>query len=173
MKVFNIFFTFLKISPLIFGGGYVVIPLIESEIVKKKNWITEEQLVDIFAVAGCMPGAVAFNIAVLVGYKLAGILGAVVALLGIIIPSCIIVIVILYFFSYMSNNIFFIKALQGLKPAIVGLIAAAGFKVARIAITDISTISVFLIGLLILIFTNINPVLLILAGIFLGLSLVK
>jgi chromate transporter len=171
MNLFNIFITFFKISPLVFGGGYVVIPLIESEIVKNKKWITEEQSVDIFAAAGSMPGAVAFNIAVLVGYNLAGIKGALGALLGLLIPNCVIVIAILYFFTNMSDNKYFLEALQGLKPAIVGIIAAAGFKVARIAVTDVITLSVFLVAYIILVFINVNPIILIIVGIVLGIIL--
>src|SRR5690625_488596 len=88
----KLFLTFLKISPITFGGGYAMISLIQVEVVQKNNWLEEEDLLDIITVSQSIPGAIAINAAIFIGYRVAGIIGAIFSLLGIVLPTILIVV---------------------------------------------------------------------------------
>ena len=93
-KVINLFSTFLKIGAFTFGGGYAMIPLIQKEVCENKKWVTDKDILDIIAIAESTPGPISVNTTTFVGYKLAGILGAMFATLGLILPSFIIIAII-------------------------------------------------------------------------------
>lgn len=82
----QIFISFLKIGPVTFGGGYAMIPLIEREVVKNKQWLKIEDVSDVFALAESVPGAIAINSATFIGHRIAGIRGAICAMLGVLLP---------------------------------------------------------------------------------------
>src|SRR5690554_6291650 len=100
----QIFITFLKISPVTFGGGYAMIPLIEKEVVDKRGWMKTQEIADIFAVAESVPGAIAINSATFIGFRLAGILGAVVAMIGVLLPTFLIVMMLSIFFLQVQDH---------------------------------------------------------------------
>lgn len=160
----EMFKTFFKIGAFSFGGGYGMIPIVQDEIVKKRNWISEDEFLDAMAIAQGSPGAMAVNVSIYVGYKVKGPIGAVVAVLGSILPSFFIMIIIgRYLYQYRDNPILD-KVFLGIKPAIVALIASAVYtlgKNARFGIkrTGVAIATVILIG-----FLNVNPIYLILAG---------
>ena len=87
----DLFFTFCRIGGLTFGGGYAMLPMIQKEIVEEKKWATEEEVLDYYAVGQCTPGIIAVNTATFIGYKVQGIIGAIVATLGVVFPSYIII----------------------------------------------------------------------------------
>ncbi|MDR4281811.1 chromate transporter, partial [Bacillus subtilis KCTC 1028 = ATCC 6051a] len=90
--ILQIFFVFLKIGPITFGGGYAMIPVIEREIVIKKRWIRPQDVADVLVIAQSVPGAIALNSATFIGYTIAGVQGAVAALIGVLLPTFLIVI---------------------------------------------------------------------------------
>lgn len=90
----DLFFTFCRIGGLTFGGGYAMLPMIQKEIVEEKKWATEEEVLDYYAVGQCTPGIIAVNTATFIGYKVQGIIGAIVATLGVVFPSLIIITII-------------------------------------------------------------------------------
>ncbi|MEV9640773.1 chromate transporter [Mammaliicoccus sciuri] len=171
--LWDIFYTFLKIGPVTFGGGYAMIPLIEREVVTKKQWIKTSEVADIFAVAESVPGAIAINSATFIGYRIARIPGAIVAMAGVLIPTFLIVISLSVFYLYFKKNPHMEAAFEGIRPAIVALITFAAYKIGQMAIVDKTTLvtASFTVG--ILFFFNLHPVLIIVSGAIAGIILIK
>ena len=119
-----LFLTFLKIGTFTFGGGYAMIPLIQEEVVKY-SWMTMEELINFIAISESTPGPFAINIATFVGNTAGGFLGAVVCTLGVILTSFILILFISKFFDKYQNNKIVKGCMNGLRPAVVGLIGAA------------------------------------------------
>ena len=120
-----LFATFFKIGAFTFGGGYAMIPLIQKEVVESKKWITDEDILDVFAIAESTPGPIAINAATFVGYKVAGVLGSFFATLGVVLPSFVIISVI----SLVLREFSEIKAVQyafrGIRAGVLALIFKA------------------------------------------------
>lgn len=129
--LWELFLTFFKIGFMSFGGGYAMIPVIGHEV-KAHGWLVEEQFTNSVALAGMAPGPIATNTATLIGYETAGIIGATVSTIGIILPSLLIIIIIASFFYHMDQNKQVRSIFYGLKPVVTGLIIYAaihfGFK---------------------------------------------
>src|SRR5690625_4875368 len=169
----DIFLTFLKIGPLTFGGGYAMIPMIEREVVTKKKWLRTEDVADVFAVSESIPGAIGINSATFIGYRIAGIAGAITAMLGVLIPTFTIVILLSICFVFVRNNSHIEAAFDGIRPAIVALIAFAAYKIGQMAIFDKTTFTTTVITAIVLLVTTIHPALVIVAGAILGIILVE
>lgn len=133
MIYLNLLFSFIKIGLFSFGGGYAMIPLIQKEI-EIHGWITSSEFVDIIAIAEMTPGPIAVNSATFVGYKSAGILGSMVATIGVALPSLILILAISGIFFKVQKKSMNIMIFYGIRPVITGLIAAAGVLVADTAI---------------------------------------
>ena len=103
-KLIELFISIFKIGAFTFGGGYAMIPLIEEEVVKNKGWLSKEEFVDILVVAQSLPGALAVNTSVFLGYKISGIFGAITALLAVVLPSFFIILLIAMFFMQFRSN---------------------------------------------------------------------
>lgn len=169
----QIFLSFFKIGPVTFGGGYAMIPLIEREIVTKRKWVQAKDIADIFAVAESIPGAIAINSATFVGYRIAGIKGAISALLGVLFPTFMIVLAMAIAFLKVRDNPYIIAAFQGIRPAVVALIVFAAVKIGHTAIIDKTTLGTVIVTVSILIFMHAHPVFIILSGALAGIVLVK
>ncbi len=126
--LFEIFFMFAKLSLFSFGGGYVMFPILMREI-ETNGLVTMGELADIIVIAGMSPGAVAVNAAVGVGFKSAGLAGAMAAFLGIAIPCAVIVILVATFFFKVCKHYLVQSALYGLRPVITGIILYAAYKI--------------------------------------------
>lgn len=142
--LFDLFIVFLKIGAFTFGGGWAMISIIEKEIVDKKHWVTKEEFLDLLAVAQSIPGILAVNMAVAVGDKLRGRGGAIIAALGTIIPSFMMILIIAIFLTpdmiksnETLNNIF-----RGIRPAVVALIIAPVISAARTAKIGWKTVAI-------------------------------
>lgn len=132
----ELFATFFRIGLFTFGGGFAMLPLIEKEVVDTHGWAKREEILDIFALAQSVPGAIGVNTAVFIGLRLHGIAGAIVALLGVVTPSVLIILIIAHFFSQFQLSLFVTRAFGGVKAAVVGLIAAATLRVGKSSIID-------------------------------------
>ena len=128
MQLLSLFLTFFKIGLFTIGGGYAMIPLIQRDVVAN-GWLTQQQLVDFIAVSESTPGPFAINIATFVGMKTNGVLGALMTTLGVILPSFIIILVIAKYFMTFRENRYVQAALAGLRPTVIGLIAAAAVTI--------------------------------------------
>lgn len=158
----QLFFSFLKIGAFTFGGGYAMIPLIQKEVVEDKKWLTDEDVADVIAIAETTPGPIAINAATFVGYKAKGVIGALAATLGVVIPSFLIIILITVALkNYMEYEIV-ADAFWGIRIAVIALMTKAfvtmlkqcprnvvsyGIAVIALVLVGIYKISVFAIVL--------------------------
>lgn len=129
MIYLQLFFKFFVIGAFTFGGGYAMLPLIQQAVLEN-NWLTEQQIVDFIAVSESTPGPLAVNMSTYIGMRTAGIGGAVVATLGVVLPSFLIMLFISRCYENYKNNIIVQGAMIGLQPAVVALIATALLSVA-------------------------------------------
>lgn len=129
----DLFKTFSRIGLFTIGGGYAMIPLIETEVVKKKQWVSGDELVDLIAIAQSCPGIFAVNIAIFIGYKKRGNLGALLSTLGAALPSFLIILAIAMFFHRFQDVEIVQRIFRGIRPAVVALIAAPVFRMASTA----------------------------------------
>lgn len=169
----QIFVTFAKIGPVTFGGGYAMIPLIEKEVVEKKGWVKESDIADVFAISESIPGAIAINSSTFVGFKIKGIPGAIAAMLGILLPTFLIVLALCIAFLSVQGNPHIEAAFKGIRAAIVALITYAGIKIGHTGVIDKSTLLITIGTMLLLMFFHMNPILIILCGAFVGISVVQ
>ncbi|MEM1503697.1 chromate transporter [Domibacillus sp. 8LH] len=169
----DIFITFFKIAPVTFGGGYAMIPVIEREIVTKKQWLEEKDVTDVFALAGSVPGAVAINSATFTGYRVAGVRGAFAATIGVMIPTFLIVLLLGIFYIAFKDNPKVDAAFEGIRPAVVAMITFAAYKIKGSALIDKTTTIAFILSVCLLLFLQVHPMLLIIGSAFLGIILVN
>jgi len=168
MNALDLFLTFFKIGAFTLGGGYAMIPLIEREVVDKREWIGREEFLDLVAVAQASPGPIAVNTAVFVGYKLMGIKGVIFSCLGSVLPSFIIIVLIAAVFTEIKNSPTIEKIFLGIRPVVAGMIFASVFRLGKSAkINRISIIFVLLVAISIWIF-KITPIYIILLSIIVG-----
>lgn len=166
-KVLGLFLSIFKIGAFTFGGGYAMIPLIEKEVVGNKGWITKEEFVDILVVSQSLPGALAINTSIFLGYKIAGVLGAIVALLAVILPSFFIILIIAVFFMQFRDNYYVNAAFKGITAAVPMLVLVGAISLSKGLEKNIRTGITIIIGLIALAFFNIHPVLvIILSGLY-------
>ena len=125
------FKTFFKIGIFTLGGGYAMIPLIEEEVVNKKQWATKGEMLDLIAIAQSCPGVFAINIATFIGYKLRKTRGAICTTLGTALPSFLIILAIAMFFSQFKDNKVVAAMFRGIRPAVVALIAVPTFRLGQ------------------------------------------
>ena len=181
MKVLrDLFLTFAKIGMFTFGGGYAMITLIENNCVEKKKWITHDEMMDITVIAESTPGPIAINCATYIGYKQAGILGAVIATLGMVLPSFVVIFIISMFLDQFLEITIIANAFKGIKIAVGILIVDAGLtmvkKMPKKRLPRIIMLGAFVIMLFINIFAwNISSITLMLlaALISIGIFLVQ
>lgn len=174
-QLLAIFVTFLKMSPVTFGGGYAMIPVIEREVVDRRGWIRREEVADVMAVAGTVPGAIAVNSAIFIGYRVNGVKGAIAALLGIFLPTFCIVIAFATLYAAMKDNPKVEAAFQSIRATVVALIVYAAIKVGKSAIVDFSTGVLAAVTVVLLYFGggHLHPVWLIFIGAATGMAIVK
>lgn len=127
----DIFLTMMKIGLFTFGGGYAMIALLESELISKKKWIDREEFLDMVAIAESTPGPIAINAATYIGYKKAGFFGALLATLGVCIPSFVIIYLISLFFDAFLSLSIVAYAFKGIQIGVIYLILSAGLKMLK------------------------------------------
>ncbi len=136
MIYLKVFLEFFKIGLFSIGGGLATLPFLQ-ELIGKYGWISSQDLIDMIAISESTPGPIGVNSATFVGYKTAGLFGGVIATIGIITPSVIIILIIAHYFSKFSETDIVRSAFYGLRPAVLGLIAAAAFEVVKISLFNI------------------------------------
>ena len=164
--ILQLFTIFFKIGAFTIGGGYAMIPLIEAEIVTKKGWVAKEDFLDLLAIAQSAPGVFAVNIAIFIGYRLRGVRGCIVTALGAILPSFLIILCIALFFLRFKENPTVEAIFKGIRPAVVALIAAPTFNLAKAAKINRYTIWIPIISALLIWLLGFSPIwIILLAGI--------
>ena len=137
-ELLELYFIFFKVGLFTIGGGLAAIPLLHNEFVGN-GWIVESQFADMIAISESTPGPIGVNMATFIGFDSFGIIGSIVATIGMVTPSIIIICIIARYLRYFNENKVIKSVLYGLRPAVTGLIAAAAFSVALIAIFDVDS----------------------------------
>jgi len=147
------------------GGGYAMVPLIENEIVNKRKWIAQDDFLDLLAISQSAPGVFAVNISIFVGYKLKGVRGSLVTTLGAVLPSFVIILAIAMFFDNFKDNAVVERIFKGIRPAVVALIAAPTFTMAKSARINRYTIWIPVVSALLIWLLGFSPIwIIVLAG---------
>ena len=167
-ELFDLFWTFSKIGALTFGGGYAMLPLIQREIVENKKWSTEKEILDYYAVGQCTPGVIAVNTATFIGYKLRGIIGGIVATLGVIFPSIVIILIIATFLQNFADLAIVQSAFAGIRVAVVALIITTVVKLIKSSIKDYLGVIIAIIAFVISAFIGLSPVYVVIAAALTG-----
>lgn len=159
----EILVAFFKVGAFTFGGGLAMLPLFEKEVVDNRGWVTREEILDYYALGQSLPGVIAVNSSLFIGYKIAGTPGAVIALIGVMLPSLLIILAIAPIFTEFRHNPYVAKALIGVRAAVAALIFQAALRVGKSSLKDtfakIAAVIAFLLT-----FTDINVTWLIIAG---------
>lgn len=163
-KIWELFGVFFKIGLFTFGGGMAMIPFIKDEVVNKKNWITDEDMLNIIAIAESTPGVIAVNTATFVGYKVGKFLGSLMATLGVILPSLIIVCIIAAFFDDFLTYPYVDAIFKGIRVGVTVLIFNAGLKIFKKSPKTAFVYIVVGVTILLRILTKIDSIILILSG---------
>lgn len=173
----DLFITFAKIGAVTFGGGYAMLPILQREIVENKHWGTDEELADYYAIGQCTPGVIAVNVGTFIGRKIAGIPGGVVATLGVVFPSVVIITLLAGVIEAYSSLEWVKHAFAGVRVCVCVLIFNAVTKLFSKSIIDAWTLGMYLLILAGSMFLNLSPVIFVvlagLAGIILKVMVKK
>lgn len=156
--LWQLLYVFTKIGAFTIGGGYAMIPLIEREVVHRRRWLSDDDFVELLALAQAAPGVLAMNIAVFVGYRTRGYAGVFAAALGAILPSFVIILAIALFFAQFRENATVEKVFKGMRPAVVALIAVPIIRLVRTVGLTWKTAFIPLTALLLIALAQVNPV---------------
>ena len=164
----DLFCTFAKVGVMTFGGGYAMLPILQREVVDKKGWATEEELMDYFAIGQCTPGIIAVNTATFIGQKHKGVAGGMFATLGVVFPSLVIIILLAGVIEAFSHLVWVQHAFGGIRICVCILILNAVTKLFKKAVIDKLTFAIFLVVALGSYFTPVSPVVFVLAAGIIG-----
>ena len=132
-RVLGLFLYFFKVGFYTFGGGWSIIAQLQQEYVQKRHWITDEELLDITSVGRSLPGLMVGNVTYLFGYHAAGFPGALACLLGITLPSLIVLTAVTWCYGMVKDNLYVSRAMTGIRAAVVPIIASAALKLRKAA----------------------------------------
>jgi chromate transporter len=169
--LFTIYFAFFKVGAFTFGGGLAMMPMLQKELIEKKQWLTEEELLDYYAVGQSTPGIIAVNVATFVGYKRAGILGGIFGTLGIISPSLIIIMILANLINSISDYPIVQKALTGINVAVAALLTSVIINFAKKTIKNVWNAIFMLISFLLIFALKVPSFIVILFGLATGIIL--
>lgn len=158
------FTTFFKIGAFTLGGGYAMIPIIEREVVERHKWVDKEEFLDLIAISQSCPGVFAVNMSIFIGYKLRQMRGAVCATLGTALPSFLIILLIAMFFIRFQDNAIVAAMFNGIRPAVVALIAVPTFNLAKSAKISLENCWIPIISAVVIWLLGVNPVIVILVA---------
>lgn len=149
-KLKTLFYISLKLGAFTFGGGYAMFPLIEREYVGRLGYFKEDEMLDIIAVAQSLPGMLAINSSIIIGYRLCGVIGSLIAALGMVLPSLVVMSILSYFYVQFSSNKYVISALKGIRIAVIALLIQAVIKMGKQGVKSlfgwIMAVAVFLLA---------------------------
>ena len=167
----DLFATFFRTGACTFGGGYAMLPILQRDVVEKKGWATEEELTDYFAIGQCTPGVIAVNTATFIGYKYKGIPGGIVATLGIVCPSILIITIIALFLRSFADLPAVAHAFAGIRACVCVLIFNAVLKIWKSTVIDLPTALIFITVFLLPVFLGLSPALMVVVAGPVGLGL--
>lgn len=172
-ELLNMFLLFFRIGAVTFGGGYAMLPILQRELVENRDWTTEEELADYFAIGQCTPGIIAVNTATFIGRKRAGNIGGVVATFGVIAPSLILISIIAALINNFADILWVQNALAGIRVCVCVFILNAVLKLIKSAVVDKATLAMYIALFLAAVFFDFSPVLSVIVAGILGNLLAK
>ncbi|MGI6344336.1 MAG: chromate transporter [Bacillota bacterium] len=161
MLLWQLFYTFAGIGAIAFGGGYVIIPLINKQVVERLAWLSAAEFIDIVAIAEMTPGPIAINSATFVGFRQAGVLGSIAATAGVVTPSLIIVLILAMLIKRFGESPLLKSAMTGVRPVVVGMITAAVWSVGQKSLINWQAWVMAAVMFVLLTRTKVHPILLI------------
>ncbi|MBO4235549.1 MAG: chromate transporter [Firmicutes bacterium] len=167
----KLFLAFAKVGIMTFGGGYAMLPILQREIVENNCWATDEELADYFAIGQCTPGIIAVNTATFIGKKQAGTLGGILATLGVVFPSVVIITLLAGVIQKFSDLEAVKNAFAGIRVCVCALIFNSVLKLWKAAVTDKMTLVIFLAVLIAATFTNLSPVIFVIIAAIIGIAI--
>ena len=173
MKLLSLFLSFAKVGVMTFGGGYAMIPILEREIVDKQGWASSEELMDYYAVGQCTPGVIAVNTATFIGYKVGGIAGGVIATLGVVFPSLVIITLIAGILTNFADIPAVKSAFAAVRVCVCVLIFNSVLKLWKGAVKDKGALALFLLVFVLSVFFDISPVVFVLLCAASGIALTR
>lgn len=166
---FDLFFAFAHVGLFTFGGGLAMMPMLQKELIDKRHWITEEELIDYYAVGQSTPGIIAVNVATFVGYKQLGVMGGIIATLGIIFPSIVIIMLLAGGINSISEYPRVQAALKGINVAVAALLTSVIVKFAKKTIKNVWNVLFMIISFVCIFFIKVPSYIVIIAALGLGL----
>lgn len=157
-ELWKLFRLFFKIGLFTFGGGYAMLPLLRAEVVTKRRFLTEQELLDLYSIGQCTPGIIAINVATYIGYQQRGVKGAIATTLGMVLPSLLIIILLASVLQRFMDNRYVAYAFTGIRICVAALIADIIYDLARKNIKNYFSVVVFLGALALLIGLNLSAV---------------
>ena len=167
-ELLTLFGLFFKIGIMTFGGGYAMLPMLERELVTKRNYVTMEEIMDYFAVGQCTPGIIAVNTATFIGFKRSGILGGIFATIGVVTPSVIIISLLASVLQLIAGNEIANNAFAGISVAVCALVIQAILKLIKSGIKDALTVGIAIGAFITSFFFDASPIIVILASAVIG-----
>jgi len=156
----QLFASFFTIGLFAFGGGYAILSFLQQEV-ERRGWMTAERFVDFVAIAQSTPGPIAINMATFVGYQTGGIAGSLVATLAVVLPGMILMTLLALFFLHFYERPFAQAVFRGLRPAVMGLIAAAAWQIGRVSIVSWAAVGITVVSCLLIAKWRVHPVVLV------------
>lgn len=169
-QMLEMFLVFFKIGAFTLGGGYAMVPLMRKEIAGKRKWLTDEEFVDILAIAQSAPGPIAINTSVYVGYRMFGVIGSIVATLGSTLPSFIIILLIAMFFVTIKDQPVVEAIFRGVRPAVAGMIAASVLSLIKSAKIKGGSLGITFLAALAIVAFNWHPIMVLILAALGGIS---
>lgn len=167
-SLLELYTAFFKVGLFTFGGGLAMLPIIEREVVTNKKWTTYEELLDYYAVSQSTPGIIMVNVATFIGYKERGLLGGIIATLGVVSPSLIIITLIASLIENFASISYVQSALKGIAAGISAIMISSLIKLGKSSLTDILSVILCIVGFVISYFTKISIIYAVVLGIAVG-----
>ena len=166
--IFQLFYVFLKISICTTGGGYAMLPMFRRELIAKHGWATDDEVLNYYAIAQSIPGVIAVNVATFVGHKKAGFIGAFAAVVGMVMPSLVIIIIVAIFFNKFNEIVYVQKALLGIRIAVASLLSIIAYGLMKKSLKNIFTIFVFGAVIIAILVFKVSPLYVVLLSVLVG-----
>ena len=172
-ELLSLYFAFFKIGAVTFGGGYAMLPILQREVVEKKHWATDEELMDYYAIGQCTPGVIAVNVATFIGRKYRGITGGILTTLGVVSPSVILISLIAAVINNFSSIAWVQNALGGIRVCVCVFIFNSVVKLFKSAVKDKAALAIYLVLFGVAVFFNFSPIYAVVTAGVLGLVFTK
>ena len=167
----TLFWTFAKMGVMTFGGGYAMLPILQREVVENKHWATEEEIIDYYAIGQCTPGIIAVNTETFIGQKKRGAAGGIMATLGVVFPSLVIISILASLVTNFSHLTWVQNAFAGIQVCVCVLIFNAVMKLLKKSVVDKRTAVIFILVMLGSVFSGVSPIWFVIISAFAGILL--